>query len=567
MSAKRVYILYGLFFVMFIGLITRIAFIQFFSHRELAESAFRQRLSNNSVETLRGKILDKNGIPFTNREQSYTAFIKPAFMPQCVSEREAVCAALGVKADMLKDITTKSNPIYIDTNAAGSKAILEMKLDWVTILHSLNRYDDGTLAKHVVGYMSSKDKIGKTGIEKAYEKELKNASMFEIGTVTDASKNPIKGLGYRLKSYETDGSLDVKLTLDYHIQKIVEDVMERRNISGAVVVEDVATGDILAMSSKPDYNQNAVADYLNSSDNELFNKATAAYNLGSVFKIIDVAAYLENMENMENSSDELTAEDTVDGIEPSFIQDSYFCSGSVHINGLLFKCSSYLDGGHGEVNMEQAFAKSCNSYFIELCQKTGYRNLVSMAEKFGLGVETGISNQGIIEAKGSLPPKNAYYSQGDIANLSIGQGLLLATPLQVADIVATVANGGIKNKINLVDSIIDEDGKIIKDIRVRQGHRIILKSTADKIKDFMEAVTLYGTGMGAGMDYYGGAGGKTGSAETGSREVVHAWFAGYFPVAEPKYAIAIFVENGQYGGKAAVPVFTEIARDMRDKGY
>ena len=548
MSAKRAYILYGIFFILFTGLMARIAFIQFFPNRPLAESAFKQRLSNNSVETLRGNILDQNGISFTNREQRYTAFIKPAYMPKTISEREKVCAVLGISVEILNNLTSKSKPITIETDKAGSDAILEMKLGWVSIVHSLNRYDDDTLAKHVIGYLSKKDRVGQAGIEKEYENSLRDNSIFEIGTITDAAKNPIKGLGYRVKNWGTDDKLNVKLTLDYHIQKIVEDAMDRNGVSGAVVVEDVATGDILAMASKPEFDQEAVENYLGSNGNELFNKATAAYNLGSVFKIIDTAALFESDESITD-------------------MENYYCEGSVDINGLLFKCSSYLDGGHGFVNLEQAFAKSCNSYFIEICQKIGYRNLISMAQKFGLGVETGISHQGISEAKGGLPPIDSYYSQADIANLSIGQGVLLATPLQVADIVATVANGGIKNRVNIVDSLIDEHDQVITKIRVDQGQRIISKSTADKIKGLMEAVTVYGTGMEAGMEYYGGAGGKTGSAETGSKGVVHAWFAGYFPLAQPHYSIAVFIENGQYGGKAAAPVFAEIAREMKDKGY
>lgn len=552
MLVKRLYILYTIFFIFFVGLIARVAYIQFFSNKSLAESAFRQRLSNNSVEVLRGSILDKNGIPFTNRDQKYTAFIKSAFIPKSINEREKVCAALGINADALNNLTSKSKPLMVETNEEGSNSLIEMDLEWVSIIHSLNRYGSGTLAKHVIGYLSGKDRVGQDGVEKAYEAELRNDSLFEIGAVTDAAKNPIKGLGYRVKNWDTDEKCNVKLTLDYHIQKVVEDVMDRNDISGAVVVEDVVTGDVLAMASKPDFDQEAVENYLDSSGNELFNKATASYNLGSVFKIVDVAALFENIDSIP---------DIITGL------DNYFCTGSVNINGLIFKCSSYLDGGHGEISLEQAFARSCNSYFIEMCQKIGYRNLISMAQKFGLGAETGISNQGVNETKGSLPTMNGYYSKADIANLAIGQGVLLATPLQVADIVATVANGGIKNRINIVDSVIDEDGRIIREIRVKQGQRIISKSTADKIKSLMEAVTAYGTGMEAGMDYYGGAGGKTGSAETGSKDVVHAWFAGYFPLVEPKYSIAVFVENGLYGGKAAAPVFAEIAREMTDKGY
>jgi peptidoglycan glycosyltransferase/penicillin-binding protein 2 len=146
------------------------------------------------------------------------------------------------------------------------------------------------------------------------------------------------------------------------------------------------------------------------------------------------------------------------------------------------------------MDLEKAFALSCNSYFIELCQKIGYKSMIGMAKKFGLGSKTGISEQGIPEASGNLPDMDAYYSSADIANLAIGQGVMLATPLQVADLTATIANGGIKNRVNIVDSITDSNGNIVKQIRKSEGERIISKDTSDKIRSLMEAVTLNGTG-------------------------------------------------------------------------
>lgn len=592
MPVKRILTIYGIILSIFVFLIARIGYIQFFSDDSLAESAFEQRLSDTRIERLRGNILDRNGIPFTNRNRNFTAFIKTAYLPKSAIERETVCNALGINAGYLNDLTSKSKPVLIKTDEAGSRAVMAMSTNWVSILNSLDRYDSDTLAKHVIGYLNRKDQIGQSGVEKAYEKELRDRSIFEIGTVTDAAKNPIKGLGYRVKSRNTGNNLNVQLTLDYHIQKIVEEVMDKYGVSGAVVMEDVITGDVLAMASRPDYDQNAIENYLNSSGKELFNKATAAYNLGSVFKIIDAAAYFESPEPIIMNASFRPDPYEKDYYGQDYIGQGYYmpdyngmyqfdkyspagpvnpelytCEGAVNINGLVFRCSSYFEGGHGEINMEKAFAVSCNSYFIEMSKKIGYKNLVGMAEKFGLGSRTGISGQGIGEAEGSLPSKNSYYSAADIANLSIGQGVLLATPLQVADMVATVANGGIKNRVNIVDSVIDGDGRIVKEVSVREGQRIISKNTADKICDLMEAVTSYGTGTDAIMGYSGGAGGKTGSAETGSSEVVHAWFAGYFPANEPRYSIAVFVENGQLGGKAAGPVFAGIAQKMLEMGY
>jgi peptidoglycan glycosyltransferase/penicillin-binding protein 2 len=612
LSVKRIYFLGGTILFIFAALILRVAIIQFVPDRSLEEAAFRQRVSSTAIERIRGNILDRNDIPFTNRNEKYSALVKTAYMPQSDEERKIVCNALGVDAEILNGLTSKSKPFLIETDKEGHDALIEMNVDWVSMINSVERYDEGSLAKHIIGYLNRSDQIGQAGIEKAYEKILRDNAVFEIGTVTDAAKKPIKGFGYKLKNWsDGDRKLNVKLTLDYHVQRIVEEAMEKAGISGAVVVEDVVTGDILAMASKPDFDQNAVEKYLDSSDKELFNKATAAYNLGSIFKIIDAAAYFENEDSIvigdidksgEGSSLDDGGKDdgtgypgnaTGDeyrffdgytyGLQPFIYEpydfgyydryhgfddpDHYYCTGAVDINGLTFKCYSYYQGGHGDMDLEKAFALSCNSYFIELCQKIGYKSMIGMAKKFGLGSKTGISEQGIPEASGNLPDMDAYYSSADIANLAIGQGVMLATPLQVADLTATIANGGIKNRVNIVDSITDSNGNIVKQIRKSEGERIISKDTSDKIRSLMEAVTLNGTGTEAVMGYYGGAGGKTGSAETGSEEIVHAWFAGYFPAAGPRYSIAVFAEDGRLGGKSAAPVFAGIAKGMLEKGY
>lgn len=603
LTNKRISIICYIALLSFVALIAKVAYIQFFSSESLAEAAFEQRLSNTRIEKLRGNILDRMGIPFTNRTQNYTAFIKPASMPESQQEREEVCAVLGIEVDLLGELTSRSKPLLIRTDKAASDKLLEMDIDWVSILKSLDRYDDNTLAKHVLGYLNRKDQIGQSGIEKFYENELKDSAVFEIGTVTDAAKKPIKGLGYRLKTKNAVEKLNVKLTLDYLIQRIVEEVMDKYNISGAVVVEDVVKGDILAMASRPNFNQNAIEDYLDSDGKELFNKATAAYNLGSVFKIVDVAAYLENEQDIMEQERRESAPNGIgengfnyaangyinylnapniaenSGYPDSLGQDlpymrggfsdpdHYYCSGAVDIGSLVFRCSSYYEGGHGDINLERAFAVSCNSYFIEMSRRVGYENLIEMAQRFELGSYTGLSEQGIYEAKGSLQQADDSYSQADIANLAIGQGVLLATPVQVADMVATVANGGIKNRINIVDSIVNGEGEVVRKVRVDEGKRIISKRTADKVCRLMEAVTSYGTGTRAIMGYHGGAGGKTGSAETGYGNAVHAWFAGYFPATAPRYSIAVFVENGRLGGKVAAPVFAEIAKAMLEKGY
>jgi len=456
-----------------------------------------------------------------------------------------VCSIMGLDFDIVKkQLAYGKQPYIAYTNKEIKNELEAVGMDGISVVYSFARFDQESVARHVIGYLSRKDQIGQNGIEKFYEDVLKENVQSSIGFVADAGKNLVKGLGYRINKGNSVDK-DVVLTLDYHIQKIVEDVMEKNNIKGAVVVEDVNTGDIAAIASKPDFDQNNVENYLQSEDNALYNRAVAAYNLGSVFKIVDAAALLE---------------------APDIAQENYDCLGYIRLGSLEFKCSSYGEGGHGIVDLTQAFAKSCNPYFINIGQKIGYPRLISMAQKFGLGSATGIKEQGIGEASGKLPSLGTYYSSGDIANFSIGQGVMMATPLQVADIVATIANGGIKNRVNIVDFIMDHDGNKLRDVRVKEGHRIISKETAEKVKSLMEAVTDYGTGTTARLEEFGGAAGKTGSAETGNKDIVHAWFAGYFPRIEPRYAISVLVENGQYGGKVAAPIFAEIAQEIIKKG-
>lgn len=546
MSKKRTYGLLLTFTFLFLLVTLRVLYLQLFDADSLSRAASAQRMASSSIEKPRGNILDKNGITFTNRTKKYTAVLQPLYFSGDLEMFDDILRELNIDLENLhKETYIKASPLLVEIDEAQKDKLLSMNVEGVSVIHSLKRYDENSLARHLVGYLGKKDQVGQAGVEKLFEDLLKDNSSNSVGVITDASHNLLKGLGYRLTRGEKESEiLDVKLTLDYHIQKIVEDVMEKNNVTGAVVVEDVSTGDIRAMASKPDFNQDFVEQYLNSDENPLFNRAIAAYNLGSVFKIIDTAAALEN------------------GLE---VDNDFFCEGSVPAGGNIFKCSSL--NGHGHLDLETAFALSCNSYFITMGLDIGYKKLVNMAEMFGLGRYTGLRDQGIGESKGNMPSAGSNYSPGDIANLSIGQGVLLATPVQAADIVATIANGGIKNRINLIDSVLDRDGNKIRDLRIKEGHRIISKDTADRIKQLMEAVSDFGTGTAARLDLYGGAAGKTGSAETGSKSVVHAWFAGYFPRNNPRYSIAVLVENGQYGGKVAAPIFAGIAEEIMKKGY
>lgn len=550
MNKKRLFILLTFFSILIILLIIRAFYIQVQIGGNLAISAASQRVSTLDIKVHRGNILDTNSIPLTNRVNKVYVVIQPMYLKENEKSIKKIANILKVNYIQLKRvIDLKKEPIIYQTDNYSRDLLKEEQLPGISFVNSLKRHDSTGVAKHVLGYLGKVDDIGQAGIEKSYDNILKLNSKSSIGIITDAKENLVNGLGYRFINPLEDKKLHLKLTLNYHIQKIAEDVMNKNNLKGAVVIQNIVTGDVVAMVSKPDFNPDKIDEYLESPDKELFNRAVASYNLGSIFKVIVLASsYIENIPPPSN----------------------YYCPGYLMLGNKEFKCSSYTEGGHGFIDVKDAFASSCNSYFIELGIQIGAKNILDTAKKFGLGSYTGINNQGVDESLGHLPQINKYYTHGDIANISIGQGDILATPIQVSNFIATIANGGIKNTVNIVDSIVDSEGNIIKKIKNEHGERILSKEACDNIKTFMEEVTTSGTGIKANLDDFGGAGGKTGSAETGQivngEKVVHGWFAGYFPKRNAKYSITVLVENGKSGGNVAAPIFQEIAKNIIKKG-
>jgi penicillin-binding protein 2 len=550
MRNNRKYFIFLCFSIAFLALLVRIFYLQILDGKNLAKSASAQRITNSIIQTPRGNILDRNGITFTNKTKKVLIIIKPLYLKGKEDDIRKICDILGQDFNTTRRlIDIKKEPLVIEADEDQKTRILNEQIQGISTVNYLDRYDKYSLAKHVMGYLSSAGKSGEAGLEKFYESGLKFNTKSSVGVITDAKNHPLEGLGYRLMADENkDKKLNLKLTIDYHIQKIVEEAMGRNNVSGAVVVEDIMSGDIMAIASKPDYDQNNVGEFLNSPQKELFNKATAAYNMGSIFKIIDSAQAIES------------------GV---YLNPNYYCSGSIKLGNGEFKC--HKEAGHGWLGITRAFAVSCNPYFIDLGIRTGHDEIIEMAKKFGLGSITGVKEQGVNEAAGKLPESGGTYTKGDTANISIGQGEVLVTPLQVADLVATVANGGTKNKVNIVDSIVDDFGNKVREARRKRSERVISQDTAEKLKEMMVDVVEAGTGTKAQMEEFGGSGGKTGSAQTGQflndENVVQAWFAGFFPKVSPKYSIAVFIENGRAGNEAAAPIFREIAVEIMKKGY
>lgn len=400
------------------------------------------------------------------------------------------------------------------------------------------RYKGTSIANHIIGYVNS-DGEGMCGAEKAFDDILSSCS-HTATSLFDARGNAIEN--FKIVKDHNDGVKNIKLTLDYHIQKICENVLDNSAITGAAVVMDVESFDVLAMASRPDYLKSEISTYVSAGGTELLNRATASYNPGSIFKIVTTAAALE-----EKIADH------------SFLS---YCGGGMQIDKLMFKCHNR--SGHGLLNLEEGFYKSCNCVFYDIGTALGSERICDYASLFGMGdyVTSGI----IEESRGNIP-QYISSARAEAANLCIGQGELMITPLQAAVMVCTVASGGIKKSVNIADSVYLENGEKVTDLRTFSEERIISEETSQRIADMMLKVTELGTGTNAKSEKVAIAG-KTGSAETGWQTdngyMVQGWFAGFFPYDNPRYALVVLTENGRGGNTSCAPVFKEIAEQIME---
>jgi penicillin-binding protein 2 len=543
MRKKRVLLLLYLLTLLIFALGYKLYEIQILQHDTYSAQAFHQRSKMTVIYQERGQIFDRNMISFTERSGEYIAVLQPAVFTRDKTTREYLADLLGVKADEFINFSAyNASPKIYSIDRDIAKLLLDNPVQGVSVIERRKRADSNMPAAHLIGYTDGSASHGLAGIEKAYQSVLASDNSIYALATTDAKDMYLEKYGYQLISTASESPHSIKLTLDYHMQKLAEEVMDNMQIIGAVVVIEILSGDVLVLASRPGFDPADISKYLQDETQPLFNRAVAGYTPGSIFKIITTAAALEEKYNPYITFD---------------------CPGFYTLAGQMFKCWSYDTGGHGTMDLKDGFAQSCNSYFIQLGINLGAEKMLKTAKDFGLGSVTGISAQQLPEYEGLLPDISELNGYGDIANLAIGQGKILVTPLQAAGMSAIIASGGIRNSFNIVDCIVNRDGDIIRDLKKREWKRVISKETAEVLMEMMGATVENGTGQRADIGGYGGAAGKTGSAETGlfdgDRRILHAWFTGYFPHAEPKYAMCVFVEDGTGGGTTAAPVFSEIA--------
>jgi len=530
--------LFWAFVLVFLALIGHLAYIQLVSGERLARQAVSQQSQAVALEVPpRGQVFDRNLKPLTPYQETRRAIVFPAAARDKEREAWLLASVLGINYREARSYFDGSGEI-VPYNLTGEQVskLNNYRLPGVIVSEVSLRQRKPGLASHIIGFLGrgkGTEWDGKMGIELDYNSVLKGSSPGSVARVfLDAKGRLIPGLGYRIEESRADTSRkDVVLTININIQQAVEKAIDRAGIiNGAVVVLDIATGDILAMASRPDY-------YLDNRSNgtapqgSFLNHALITYPPGSVFKTVVAAAALE--EGIVNP------------------EDVFLCLGE---KDDLVKC--YKKEGHGLITFAQAVAYSCNPTFARVGLKLGAEKLVSYAEKLGLG-NTGIIGYNQAAVDNRLENIARKYN---LVNASLGQWPVKANVVQVTAMMSTVANDGIYRKPRLVKQVLNRDGTENLAIKQDPGVRVLSAEVSHKMQSMLESVTGFGTGQLAWVEQWGSAG-KTGSAQVGS-EQIDAWFSGYAPTDSPRYAVTVMVADGESGGSTAAPVFREIMEEI-----
>lgn len=501
------------------------------SGQDLSQAADRQAGLTVTVANARGTIYDANLRPLVNAGTEYRVSLTAS--PEALAAVSSCMDAGALEA--LTERLQEGKPVAAVLDSLPAPA------DGLAMFETPVRYTEPLLAPHILGYLDGDGLHGATGAELVFDERLNAcAGKAETTYTVDATGRPLQGIAPTLSNTLDRAKAGVALTIDADIQKIVENAARQYLQKGAVVVMEPSTGRIAAMVSLPDFQPSTVAENLNNTDAPLLNRALCNYNCGSVFKIVTAAAAIEAGTPLSTSFD---------------------CAGSVDVGGITFHCHNRL--GHGSLNLTQAFAQSCNPYFIRLAQRIGGQTLYNMAVSLRFDRPILLA-EGWKTARAVLPSETELLSPAAVANLSFGQGTLMATPVHITQLVAAVVNDGNIVRPTLLRGMVDENG-ILTEEPSAPAQTAFSASTARILRDLMKTVVEEGTGRSA-RPFELGAGGKTGTAETGweqnGKEVVQSWFGGFYPAENPEYAVVVLAEDAENTDGKSSPVFKKICEEL-----
>ncbi len=555
-------------------LIGRAAYLQIYQGEYYKALADGNRIRIVPSMAPRGTFYDRNGQLLVTNRPGFSVSLLPLTAPISDDVIARLSDLLKVPTDEIKQkIAGHSgfNPIRIKTDVTPDivSIIEEQKSQYPGVVIEVTPIRDYILKQegaHTFGYVSeindaelekmkdegykSGDIIGKFGLEKVYDKELRGENGGQQVEV-DVSGKPVQILGRK----EPVPGDDLELTIDINLQQAAEKAVDEQLTqigahAAAAVVMNPQTGEILAMVSRPAFDPNLFAHGISSKDwNQLNNNPyhpmdnktiTGEYPPGSTFKIVTGTAAL-----------------TEGVVTP---EEQIFDSGH---HWLIPKGNA--DGeALGWLNFRSALAYSDNVYFYEMGNRLGIDRLEKYARMFGLGQKTGVDLP--YEASGLVANrryKEKNFDDGEwylseTFDAAIGQGFNLVTPLQAAMVMGEIAADGKRYKPHVVNRIIAPDGSVVKDFQPELLSQLDVPEEDIKlIQDGLHDVTKYGTAASSFRGFTVDIAGKTGTAEN-SQGRDHGWFVAYGPFDNPNIVVAVIVENGGYGSQSAVPIGRKI---------
>ena len=603
--------------IIFLIMVAQLFSLQILNASQYAEQALQNRIRTNVIKATRGEIYDREGKLLAKNTTGYqlihshTQMLEPKDLAllnevknmktvqeidaRLSSERPAVAKRIretifdinkisqltAYPVDYLIDRFFKQPRMGTDKKIlviedldkqVALRAIEKIDNDRIDIVEYNKRYyPEDSLASHVIGYVKpisekeyeqlkkdgyrNSDLIGKKGVERSYDKEMKGQDGKENVEV-DAKGNVIR----QMETTESIAGKNVYLSIDMELQKYMTEAFEGK--SGAFIAMEAKTGKIIAFVSNPEISLNLLSsripdnqwnELVNSKAKPLVNKGIAGlYPPGSTFKAITGMGILES------------------GISPNATVTS---TGQYRYGNLIFRDSH--KSGNGVTNFAKSIEQSVNTYYYVFSQKAGVKNIVKYAKEFGIGSKTGIDIPG--EMTGTLPSpewkKNRFKKKqdqkwlpGDLINMSIGQGYVLVTPMQIASAYQAIANNGIQLKPTLVDRFVSYTGKVENNTPKVQRK---MNVSAKNLKLLQNALKLPVSGYGGTVKLLKIEGypvsAKTGTAQNTGFKDHHSWIAGYFPSDNPQIVFVSIVEGGGYGGVASGNMALKFILKYRDK--
>ncbi|HSB73745.1 MAG TPA: penicillin-binding protein 2 [Candidatus Methylomirabilis sp.] len=557
----------------FLILLLRLWYLQILEGGYYFTLSTNNRLRLRPVEAPRGFILDRHGEILVENRPTFDLYATPE---DVINPAEVSAVLAGILGIMPEEVVTKlaegrdrpHQPLLLrkDLDDRMMVAVEERKLDLPGVslrIRPIRAYPSGGMAANLLGYVSEVNQaqlaqkeyqdfrpgenLGQSGVERRFDAFIRGVDGGEQIEV-DARGRALR----QVSRIEPRSGSNIILTIDKRIQEAAEAAFAGKK--GTVVAMNPTTGEILALVSRPSYDPNVFAQRLTGDEwqrlatdpaHPMQNRAyQAQYPPGSIFKLVVAIAGLE--------SGALTPE------------TKFNCPGQFYLGSVKF--DDWKKGGHGTLDLRGAIQNSCNVYFYQAGLRVGIDEIVRVAKAFGLGSPPGLGLGD--EVKGNLPnpqPRKRGqppWTAGNTVIASIGQGLVVTSPMQLLELVSAIANGGTIYRPWVVKKIVSLSGEVLEEYEPEAMRQVSVKpETLAFMRQAMLAVVDAGTGARAKVPGIPIAG-KTGTAQVvkkgegkGHAELKdHGWFVSFAPVDSPKIAVVVLVENGGFGGLVAAPV-------------